>query len=107
MINAFLKETFHNIRCGSHSGIKPCCIIWCKTIWKLLNFHRRKKYMNFASQQNNKIHPGYIPCLLCSFRKDFIKVKKCSCGQQLYEKYQKSGWHKVSWKFLFKMSMPV
>ena len=61
----------HDVKCGMHSGIKDCCIVYYLTGWKKAMFSRK------FSKSGNIV--GYIPCLECERKKSYIKYKKCDC----------------------------
>lgn len=104
-INTEAKRLAKNIKCGHHSGFKPCCIAWYSTVWQTIIKHPRirKTYIRFIRSSFPKDgHPGYIPCPKCTLKRDFVKVEDCSCGERLRETFGKDdkAWEKMDWYFV-------
>lgn len=89
-----------DIKCGNHSGFKPCCVSWYVTAWQLIiqNPELRENYHKLAKLRFKDQSPGYIPCPRCIFKADFTQVKKCNCRSKL-EKFGRSEktWDKITW----------
>lgn len=104
-LNVEAKRLTKNIKCGHHSGFKPCCIAWYSTIWQVIIRYPevRNEYIKFVKTGfAGKGHPGYIPCPKCSIKEDFVKVKDCSCGEKLRKTFgtDSKSWEKMSWYFV-------
>lgn len=104
-LNVESKRFVKNVKCGRHSGFKPCCVAWYSTIWQLIIKYPeiRSEYTKFMrSGFSDKGHPGYIACPKCCLKEDFVKAKDCDCGDKLRSAFgtDDKSWEKMSWKFV-------
>lgn len=116
--NKKAKRLVKDVKCGSHSGFKPCCIAWFSLVWTPIgDLERnrdippdmRRKFENFRTEYHKfnkptfsgKPHPRHVLCPRCALREDFPVLKRCKCGHKMSERYpNRDFWEKVSWKFI-------
>lgn len=79
-----LVQLAHDIECGSHSGIPPCCIAWFvleKRHWQRGDPRQRaydRSLRRAAPRRKGKV--GYAPCPTCIAHKRFVAIRVCDCA---------------------------
>lgn len=78
-----LGQVAHDIECGTHSGIPPCCIAW----FILVRMHQEPGSPEWLAYEhslqearparNGKL--GYAPCPECIKARRFVHVRSCRC----------------------------
>lgn len=71
-----LQRVIHDIRCGSHSGIPPCCIAWFIGPWTWMAGTRLRRAYWDAIPVNFQ----HVGCPLCIWRGNIVQVQDCDCG---------------------------
>ena len=69
----------HDIRCGLHSGIPLCCILWFITCWKPLHRHICSGYFQVMWLRGADF--DHIPCPICLARGREDGVADCDCWE--------------------------
>ncbi len=67
-----------DIRCGLHSGFRPCCVAWFVTLWPLTYGSRVYRWY-FQAAEHRRF--GFIPCPLCLALDRHVEVLDCRCMQ--------------------------
>lgn len=77
----WLEWLEHDVRCGRHSDIPPCCIAWFTTWWRLFIKYPslRRAYWKVINHQGDFYH---IPCPLCLALKRERYTLECSCSDE-------------------------
>jgi hypothetical protein len=78
-----LAQVAHDIECGTHSGIPPCCIAW----FMLVRVHQDpggSEWLAYErllgrAMRGRKRHVGYAPCPACIAARRFVRVRLCRC----------------------------
>lgn len=74
----------YHIKCGMHSGILDCCIIFWLTKFsgkfKTKVMYNNKEANDYFDKLSEKWVVTYIACPSCFKSKKFIEIKKCNCG---------------------------
>ena len=79
----------HDIQCGTHSGIPPCCIAWYVIVWRHWTQERRDRYTTITHKVSG--YAGYIPCPRCAGRAvsgldtTIATIRACACDASLAE----------------------
>lgn len=82
-----LVQLAHDIECGTHSGIPPCCIAFFvleKRHWSCSDPRQRaydRSLRKAAPGRKGKV--GYAPCPACITAARFVRVRRCSCHRTL------------------------
>lgn len=89
------KFRMHDIVCGLHSGIPPCCVAFFVMTWEPLMFeewlaeeekdterletieHLMAGWWNCITEPDDNW--GYIPCPACFLQGKRVKVRRCKC----------------------------
>lgn len=84
------------VRCGLHSGFRPCCIAFFIKIWIRVTAQydpAREKYHKAAQEIMDAYFdfelgygcadnlPGYVVCPACMLKRRFVKVQPCACSK--------------------------
>lgn len=85
-----LGRTVLDIRCGLHSGMRPCCILWFVTVNRWISgTGTRRWYFRLIDQQSarlgeqGKLHFDHVPCPLCLARGRAVVLRDCECSAWL------------------------
>lgn len=82
-----IGRTAFDLRCGWHSGIRPCCIAWFVTVnrW-IAGTAVRRWYFRLIDRQSTrlgeqgKLHFDHVPCPLCLARGRAVVLRDCTCA---------------------------
>ena len=81
------KSVIRHIRCGLHSRIPWCCILWFITYWNVILLVKKLNlwYIRITSKpmEGNPYGWEYIPCPLCLIMKrNMGRTLRCKCGEK-------------------------
>jgi len=70
----------YDIKCGCHSNIPLCCILFYIVIWPIVPKKHRRAYLGAHTQyaKDTGIWYEYIPCPICWMRKRVANRKTCT-----------------------------
>lgn len=71
-----LRRLIHDVRCGRHSAIPPCCIVWFIGPWRWMSgTWLRGVYWDCIPEEFQ-----HIGCPRCIWRDEPAEVRDCRCG---------------------------
>jgi len=78
-------DVVYHVRCGLHSGLPLCCILWYVTGWHVMSgvpIPRAFRAYWRLIRLSGRIHGvqfGHIPCPACIVRGLAVHVLECDC----------------------------
>jgi len=84
-LDTAIVSVAHDVECGTHSGIPPCCIAWFMLVRKhmvpgspeWLAYERTLR----AARPKRRGHVGYATCPTCIAARRFVRVRSCTCSR--------------------------
>lgn len=84
---AKIEYIARTMKCGLHSNIPMCCILWFTFIWRHHVYSiGGDVYRSFLADLG-RAHPRYIPCPACLARRRFNGVLTCGCLNLVHTPY--------------------
>lgn len=79
-----LVKVLDDYKCGKHSNFPTCCNLAFSIGDSLSSLHKSRYYryrraINVVVSRVRRIEWGYIPCPICLFISNPVKVMKCDC----------------------------
>jgi len=78
--NPTYKQILQDIKCGKHTCIPDCCILFFLSQWRQFSEKESSKYwkkIDKSANKNGKLY-GYIPCPNCLNKKP-VNIYTCDC----------------------------
>ncbi len=69
----------YDLRCGWHSGIRPCCILWYVTGWRYVICGRWWTYQPYWRLIELRGGFDHVPCPACLALGRAVELKDCDC----------------------------
>lgn len=85
-----MRNLLHDLRCGWHSGIRPCCILWYSVVCRHVLYGRWWTYrpywraIEISEYLHGKVY-DHVPCPACLVQGQVVEVQDCDCSRPLGE----------------------